>query len=511
MANVPEEVLKKFSAASPEAQQRYLSKLTPDRALALQTATKKYTDSSSNNPSLLEALGLHASEGLTARHTGEIAGAAKAGGVGILDVLKGPAGVGGAIGRKLAQQVTDESAPSMVDQYREGRDATQGRIDQGAELYPTETMLAEMGGALATAPVGGVGGAIAYGAASGAGGSKADLTKGEVGEYLSDAETGGLVGGVAGKAGQVVGKGLGAAGSRISNSAAWKAFTAAHPELKDLRLITKQAAVKIGRRLLGEKAVRFGDDAENIAGRIAPLADEAGEQVGAKLRAVSDAAPDGIHPAHMADDIEESLAQRYANAADADDLKPLAEKKISNIRELADSSPELGFSEAEELVTRPFQRRGRYDQATPAATSGVYRDVGQGARRYVEKEARRQAPQQAEEWLAAKERYHELKPAQSMADEAVIREARRRGISLTDMLTVLTTMGVTGNPLAAAGTAAANHVMRTSGPATTAVSLDAMAKALGLGAQAAPALGSRIALQEEVQPDLLRQLEEQEK
>lgn len=511
MANNPqtERWLDWYDSLDDAGKQAALAKKPVEKQMVLQEAYKEFKA----RPGPLDALGIHASQGMTAGHDAELEG------VGALwnpkNYTKPP----------TQPKTLSNALRSALGLYTDTRDSRQDKIDEAAKHNPIASTVGEVGGALATAPLtGSVPGMLAYGAAAGSGYSDADLTKGEGREWAGDVGTGAEISLVGGKAGQLVGKGLAGGAASVSNSAAWRAFQAAHPELKDLRNITKQAAIKIGRRLLNEKGVRFGNSTENIADNIAPLLDDAGKQKGAAVDALDAAAgPGPIKLDDMADDIDASVRSRYAVPANRDLASDIGEE-VTAIRnyQKPEQLPDLirgaaprpkhgvSFRTAEDKIKTPYQERGRYDSATPGRQSAAMRDVAGGAKRHIEKRAEEVSPELAQKFKDAKTRYSELAPAEEMASEATIKEARRRGLSLTDLLMANAAGAVTGNPTAAITTAAGAELLRSRGPATVAVSMDALAKALGLGAQTAPGIGSRVALETEVPEELLRKLEGKE-
>lgn len=509
MANVSQRFLDWYDSVDESKRKAAISKYPPDQQLAIQNAYK----ARGNAPGIGESLVRGSLEGGSAGHGAEIEGAANTIGMSPMEKALGlvapvaaiPA-VGYRVGQKIYNQLTTPNAQPLAEQYRSNRDSADERNAQAEETNPIAFKGAEGASALATGaviPGGPVASALGYGAALGSGKSKADLTKGEVGDYVTDVGTSAAGAGALGAGMTLAAKPVAALagnlGTKISNSAAWRAFQAAHPDLKDLKLISKQGAIAIGRRLLGEKLVKFGNSSENIADNIAPALANAGAEKRAATAALDKAHPEGIGLANMADTIEEKMTPKYSVPGKTGQL-PAVKRELGEIRDYGGANPNAGFTEAETIKSN-YQELGKPDNATPGPQAAAMRDLGHNVKTSIEDAADpgiaggAEGPMRPEKanFLAAKQRYHELAPAHEIASEASIREARARGISLSDYLVAIGAMS--GHGTAAIPAAITNHLLRTRGSASAAVTMDAISKALRNGQgieKAASVLGSRL-------------------
>lgn len=169
-----------------------------------------------------------AAQGVTMGFADEITGAAKA--LGVTPQKLAMAFMGGnAIGeigsyltRRLGKTVAEKGTEGALESYRQERDESRAAYDAAEKANPKTYLAGQIGGGLATAVLPGGGAATlgkvvkagaAYGAGAGAGESRADLTKGEVGDLVVDATKGGAIGVVGGALGRGVAKAAGAAAS----------------------------------------------------------------------------------------------------------------------------------------------------------------------------------------------------------------------------------------------------------------------------------------------------------
>lgn len=174
---------------------------------------------------------------------------------------------------RRAPKSTGDQLRSMVNVYRQARDSERGENDRAKAADPNAYLAGNIVGGLPAAiaaPSGQgskllqllktAGGGAAIGGINAAGESRADLTKGEVGQYLGDTATGAGLGAGAGLAGAGLGAGLGkiaqmaggraagieaqvasraaeeaAAGTASARSAAGRAAQDAYKQLEHLR------------------------------------------------------------------------------------------------------------------------------------------------------------------------------------------------------------------------------------------------------------------------------------
>lgn len=169
--------------------------------------------------------------------------------------------------------------------YKAARDENRGEDKRFREAHP----IAYTAGGIAPAlliPGGGLKGAVGMGALTGLGTSEEE----GLGGQLEDAALGAGFGAAAHGVGSVIGKGLGALAGKLSpklrEAAALQADRAGGMKLKDYRALGKtaeaarEAAVERGNTLLDRGAVGFGSNVEDVAERLGPIREKAGEEVG---------------------------------------------------------------------------------------------------------------------------------------------------------------------------------------------------------------------------------------
>jgi len=198
---------------------------------------------------------------------------------------------------------------ALGDFYREARGGGRMEKERAQRSAPKTYMAGEIGGAIAQqallqgmgVPVTGPGGAIATGAAYGLGESKADLTKGELGQAALDTGTGAAFGlggyKVAQAAPKIIKAGaeklkpvlekvgipqaIEAASSKIDDAlrefAAMRAIKATGAIQKDINKESARQILKKGETLLAEDIIPWGGSKEVIAERVAAAQAKAGE------------------------------------------------------------------------------------------------------------------------------------------------------------------------------------------------------------------------------------------
>jgi uncharacterized protein with von Willebrand factor type A (vWA) domain len=199
-----------------------------------------------------------------------------------------------------AQGFTGDIGPtSVLDQYRQARDEERKRIESAREQHPGTMFAGELAGGLLTAAamptgfptsVGKIPSALvnpelmAMGAAAGLGTSKADLTKGEVGEAAMDTGAGmlgaQLVGGIAIPSAvataKTVGRGTKAVGEKIKNTQA----------VQDL--LDAYRASKAGQKISGQTdklTQKINKSAEDLYGALQEAAGKATSKRTSALKA----------------------------------------------------------------------------------------------------------------------------------------------------------------------------------------------------------------------------------
>lgn len=155
----------------------------------------------------------------------------------------------------------------IVEDYRRARDSFSGSAKKAAAANPGTAFTASLAGGLVNPLFKGAdSGAklVGAGAVQGLGASDADLTKGEVGETVSDAALGGLGGGLGYGAGKAVGKGF-----DLMKSGGKKMLTTLGPSME---AIEARFAGK------AKNAKSYGELAEDMASTVQGLSKETGEK-----------------------------------------------------------------------------------------------------------------------------------------------------------------------------------------------------------------------------------------
>jgi hypothetical protein len=377
MANIPESVFQKLDQMSPEGRQRYLETGDPIIKGTIQTAYDSWkakdpviegiAETRKQNPvSMPEAGARNMVEGVTYGHEAELEGVAKASGLNLGEFLVklagGPVNAATYVGGQIGKTLGDKGLSGATESYRRERNQAEDRNEQADEEWPNLSTAMELGGNIATgaiAPVAagaalkglplaaGALSAMPLGALYGSGKSKADLTKGEFGEYIGDVadetKTAAIFGGAAGGAGTFLGTQLSKAPrlynkakTGLRNMASKRAFKAAHPRLKDYSLLgdTLEAAdnraMEIGGEMLDEGVVGRGRDVflgaspEKISKRLVEVRQRVSkelEDVIDSLDAKAKASGIELGPDDLVEYLNKNVRQHYTktNAA-ADEL-----------------------------------------------------------------------------------------------------------------------------------------------------------------------------------------------
>lgn len=401
----------------------------------------------------------------------------------------------------IANWALGKEQPDLVDRYTAHRDLDRSAIEE-AKQTPGAYIPGELLGAgiQALAPVGNVAtagkgilqtaktvgkGALtggAFGGAGALGASDADLTKGEFSEALSDVTRGAAPGAILGGGATALAKGVGLLSN--ADDAALQAYRAAHPELTQLKVHSREQQIKIGRRLLDEKLIEAGDTTSAIAERLTPAREKAGREIGETI--------DRLTERMQAQGKDSMILQDVINAV-ADDLnsnKRLSEEATNilldelpkKMKQYSRGENRLDFKTLREIKT-DLQKQGRYESAKTNRTSETYRDVAGATKDYINAEASRIDPALGKILEAQNQRHWELSSAEDMATTGALKEAIspiRRGIDLAGVATT----GALGTLAGGAGLGipalVAAHLIRTRGRSSAAVLMDMLSKTVGL-------------------------------
>lgn len=459
-----------------------------------------------------EALGRGALDGATFGFDDELQGTMGAGLQAIANALP-----------ESARRALDVDARDVGDAYRGTRDEGRTQKEAIRERSPGQFIAGQVGGGVATSFLSplraataakGVGGAAKTGAALGAvgglGASNADLTQGEFGQAAADAAAGAALGGGAGALGYGVGRGVARVAPHLSRAvgamlpakeevadllrrfAEGRAFKAAGPMLKDFRQIVGQKGTnrpnEIGRELLDSGAVGAGDDVEAIAEKLAPLRNQAGEQVGMAVEALDNAAVAGavptnlLSPAMLAAKAEKELLrpmESFKGPADLPKIRALL-RRIDELRKMPTAN-QPGTFQAIEKLKQQYDDLINYARQTKApAAEQVSRDLRGVVNAQSERVADAVDPALGALFKGAKRRYELLAPAESMASDRALRDSANRAISPSDYIAGAAEHakpkgdGLLGQ-VAGIGTALAHKYIRERGNSALAVAADAIA------------------------------------
>jgi hypothetical protein len=509
---------------SPEVKQQELK--NPDVVAATKQAKSK--------PGFWESVGLGGVQGATAGFADEINGRIQATGNAMSSEFKMPWG----------QTIHPGTGVSDAG-YVEERDRFRAENDAAQKAHPVAYGGGELIAALpSTIATGGSGGIAktallsgAQGAVSAAGQSKADLTEGEYGDFAADVSIGGGLGMGLGALGEKISSGIKGAKDYFKNKSTLKHFQAAHPTLKDLKLVGgEDGAMAIGNRLRDEGVVGWTSNADNIADNIAPKLKETAGQLDAGYNALEGAAVKKnkrIKIAKMQEEVradvlpkwKESAYKQGKNTAETtiDELGlPFAEPKANpqldtlvaqrdaidaQIKQASlaqkfgikggDAPDELvaqaaqldkqikEIKPADELSWANFRREksaigdvAGYDKVTDPLNSVAKQDVYGGMTRFAEKHAQDIDPDIAKQIKDANLRYSQLSDAKKIAVEQALKEAREAGLDVKDLMLVL------GGGVLGAGAAVGKHLSKGRTAAMSAKSLDVLSALTGTAASA---------------------------
>lgn len=406
------------------------------------------------------------------------------------------------------------------DAYRYVRDADRAANKQAQQRSGKAYFGGEIAGGLLIPGGGaakGLKGALALGAGMGAAGglgaSEAELT-GDNPEYLravGDTAKGAALG----LAGGGIGHGLGLAAPAVARAignrlpgreeignvlrkfAERRAYKAAGPMLKNFRQLADKGGLEeaenIGRELLDSDVIGRLDNVEDIAKKLAPLRNEAGEDVGHAIDALDNELATGLKgpngtqalspnpnrgfdPHKIADRAQRELVDPIAKKGFPGDRRRVQQllDEVEAIRSM-DRRP-MKFRDLEEMK-RAYDPEIRFDSNTPNVVRDAVRDVRGLVQRHVEEGAEALNPKLADAFKAAKRRFELLAPAEEMAGDQAFRAQANRMISPSDYLAGLKAKGDGKTPetLMAAVWAFAHNQLRTRGNAFAARTVDDLA------------------------------------
>lgn len=395
---------------------------------------------------------------------------------------------------------------NMAHDYRYIRDAARRDQAEGEQEHPVATTIAKGAGlalgALAPLPglragagasaaaryAAGAGTAAGYGALNAFGASDAADLSGN----LKDAAVGGASGAVLHGVGQGAGALLSKARGTMARFAALRMSKAsgldkaAYMKLGSTAPQAFDEAAARGRALLDAKAGGLFSSTADIAERLQPITAEASQRVGRSIDALDQAAGGArVAPNVMADRVEQRIAKPLLGHPATEDMAPEFFKQAGRIR----AKPTMTFEEAEALKRGydPNALFGRGAAAPAPVRAQGYRGVRQAVKEEVERQAQAVSPELAQEFIAAKRQYGLLKPSEAIASKRAMALEGNRALSPTDYAAVIAGAAGHGGDGLKSGlwglaTGVAHKLVRERGSSFTAVSVDALQKAIASGA-----------------------------
>ncbi len=406
------------------------------------------------------------------------------------------------------------------DVYRSARDAERRDDDAARDAHGGYMMAGELlGGALVPVPGGAAAKGAGYlakvgraagqgalvGTAAGLGGGRSDLTRGEYGGAALEAGLGGLMGAGGGALAEgVVVPGVKWAAGKVAEVpnalralAESRMYKAAGPMLKDFRLAGEDGARKIGRELIDSKVGRFGSNTRDIAKRLGPLQEEAGQAVGSSVGELDEALARmaggdpastglsirgqprprvGFSPSQIAKRLENEVASSYGTGD-----RNLADLVRREAEAIAKNNPEhMTFSQLEALK-RSYEGKAKFDSATAKEIPETYQRIYDLLKGHSESGAKVVDPDLAQKFISAKAKYANIAPAANMAEDQALRVSANRFISPSDYITGAAEVAKNGLDYKALLTMGAHKLLRERGSSAAAITADALADALRSG------------------------------
>jgi hypothetical protein len=464
---------------------------------------------------------------------------------GLLHALRpSPSGVAltpNARGEMAAQGIPLQEAPpapGLLDDYRAIRDARTQRDAAGSQQHPLAHALGTAGGIglslLAPLPKATVGagmlgrigsGALtagAYGGVNALANGPADLTRGDVGQALSDVA--GVEGfkqalqhgreGRYGRAALDV-MGAGAPGAMLTGGALSAAAEGARPLAGALRNL----AINQGRRVLTNGADSLStrapirEAAVNEAlssGAIRPFSTTAAtlerlqglteEQAARYSKIVADLEAQGVRGPEVRS-LADSLFQRYEqglpNTGASKAVPEVFLNEAINVENVAGGQPRLGLTQAEE-IKRALQRQAKFGRFDETPLNEARREAASIVRQANEEAIAQQAGSGtpagglAEQFVPVKQRLGNLIEAETAAERGAARGAQRGHFGIKEAMHAAAATAA-GHPGAAPLMALGSNFLRNRGTSAAAAYAYRLANALNNGD-----VGSTLARQAEV-------------
>ncbi len=465
MAEFPDSVYEKLDKLSPERRANYLRSRGPVGA-SLEESYSKWK----SRPGVGESAFRGAADFGLSFLSGELAGVTNA----------------------VTQKAVGIDEP-FVDLYREGRKDWESRNKEAASSHPGAYYGAGAPAALLTTPAAiTLKGGAALGALGAAGASEADLTAGELPEFLKDTAVGAGLGGAASAVAPYASKAVGAVtntvtapikkaanwvGEKLGTTAELRAFKAANPDLADYVKLDREGAAESGRAMLESGAIKAGDDVTKISERLKPLKQKAGQELENEITQSGVK----ISSDDLANHLEATVLDRYKGKPAYEDIAKSLEDEITKIRKFGTAT----LNDAEKSLKRPYQDVANLEKKAGTPTASAKHELAGTLREGIEDQVFRQDPAGYKRFVLAKKKYENLAPAEKAANKGALKAERNRYFSLSDYLAAGSGLAAgykSQDPIKGAaiflGVKGLHRFARTRGASTAAVVADTLSKAL---------------------------------
>lgn len=432
-----------------------------------------------------------------------VRGFGKGGSLNFSDEVSGAMGASDELGRRIRTALGSQDASSvpvensslslkdaLIARYRREREDSRNELAAGVKAYPKTSFVSDIAGGLASpTPFGkskaltSMGKGLVAGTLSGIGDSRADMTKGELGETLIDASLGGGGGALLGRLFGGLGNQGGVILKRRAEDNALKSLgvkAGIGDALGSRGYDTVDEARKLGRVALDEKLIPWVGRAESVAQNAA----EAQTHRGAMI----DNALEESRKAGKPPDFD-AMSMRAALTASEGNMLPRAARAAGPARQIVQDIQKLG-EQGGDIVDANKMKSQIYDGINWSTESRLktklQKDAVRGFREGIEDHVEHTAgPQLADELRTANQRYGQLADIKSLAQEEARRAAGRQDGSLAGSVGTAMLGGVAGGPVAGAAAGAAKYGLSKAGPflnGFTARAQDALAPRMtGLG------------------------------
>jgi len=360
----------------------------------------------------------------------------------------------------------------LRDAYKRARDREREDLKKDSEINPATSMAANIGGAVASplnklvSGMGAVKAGATLGGITGAGMSNADDATDLLKDTLVGTAGGAALGGAAEKVGGLVSSGTKSAGKKLSSFAEKMAENATGATGKQ----ASEFADDAGRQLLDRGLVKFGDNAEKVAGRVQGAMDAANSQIDDALRSLDDSGGSA-----SVENIVDRLQER-ANLLRKDPSQAAVANKIDSVIEdiISTGNPSVSLSEAEG-TKRGFNKMARNWMDPEAGKAGkeaylAYRDE-------VERAANALDPGVANLFKEGKKTHGLLSPILDASEKRALQQSQSPVGGLFDFVSAGSGGAVGGVPGAIAGFAA-KRIVAPRLASSTAVTADKISQSL---------------------------------